>query len=128
MFQPSRPAIPDTGSDLLRRPGSSPLPVSRMLRMVSEDQATLLSRLAAQCAAPGGLLGVGPPAPYCCKAFTLLLQPVMLHRVNSSEHIVSTRPYWCPRGLTVYMRNGVSSPADHRAHKVAQNHLGTVAQ
>ena len=52
------PAIPNTGSDLLSRPGSSPLPVSKMLRMVSEDQATLLSGLAAQCAAPGGLLGV----------------------------------------------------------------------
>ena len=49
-----------TGVDLLDRPGSSPLPVSKMLRMVSEDQANLLSDLAAQCAAPGGLLGPGP--------------------------------------------------------------------
>ena len=49
--------LPGTGADLLQRPGSSPLPVSKMLRMVSEDQATLLSDLAAQCAAPGGLLG-----------------------------------------------------------------------
>lgn len=49
--------LPGTGADLLDRPGSSPLPVSKLLRMVSEDQASLLSGLAAQCAAPGGLLG-----------------------------------------------------------------------
>lgn len=54
---PTRALLPGTGVDLLERPGSSPLPVSKMLRMVSEDQATLLSDLAAQCAAPGGLLG-----------------------------------------------------------------------
>lgn len=57
---PTGPLLPDTGADLLDRPGSSPLPVSKMLRMVSEDQASLLSDLAAQCAAPGGLLGCGP--------------------------------------------------------------------
>ena len=57
---PTGPLLPDTGTDLLDRPGSSPLPVSKMLRMVSEDQASLLSDLAAQCAAPGGLLGSGP--------------------------------------------------------------------
>lgn len=28
------PVVPETGSDLLQRPGSSPLPVSKMLRMV----------------------------------------------------------------------------------------------
>lgn len=75
---PTGPLLPDTGTDLLNRPGSSPLPVSKMLRMVSEDQASLLSDLAAHCAAPGGLLGSGPPeqvqdltgmlgaAPACC--------------------------------------------------------------
>lgn len=57
---PTRALLPGTGVDLLERPGSSPLPVSKMLRMVSEDQATLLSDLAAQCAAPGGLLGTAP--------------------------------------------------------------------
>ena len=56
---PTGALLPGTGIDLLDRPGSSPLPVSKMLRMVSEDQATLLSDLAAQCAAPGGLLGSG---------------------------------------------------------------------
>ena len=54
---PTGALLPGTGSDLLQRPGSSPLPVSKMLRMVSEEQGTLLSDLAAQCAAPGGLLG-----------------------------------------------------------------------
>ncbi|DBA80729.1 hypothetical protein WJX77_001532 [Trebouxia sp. C0004] len=54
---PTGAVLPGTGSDLLQRPGSSPLPVSKMLRMVSEEQGTLLSDLAAQCAAPGGLLG-----------------------------------------------------------------------
>ena len=76
---PTGPLLPDTGTDLLDRPGSSPLPVSKLLRMVSEDQASLLSDLAAQCAAPGGLLGSGPTeqaqqdltgmlgaAPACC--------------------------------------------------------------
>ena len=29
------PLVPEAGSDLLNRPGSSPLPVSKMLRMVS---------------------------------------------------------------------------------------------
>ena len=57
---PTGALLPGTGIDLLDRPGSSPLPVSKMLRMVSEDQASLLSDLAAQCAAPGGLLGPGP--------------------------------------------------------------------
>ena len=56
---PTGALIPGTGVDLLDQPGSSPLPVSKMLRMISEDQATLLSDLAAQCAAPGGLLGAG---------------------------------------------------------------------
>ena len=54
---PTGALLPGTGSELLQRPGSSPLPVSKMLRMVSEEQGTLLSDLAAQCAAPGGLLG-----------------------------------------------------------------------
>ena len=57
---PTGALLPGTGVDLLQRPGSSPLPVSKMLRMVSEEQATLLSDLAAQCAAPGGLLGAAP--------------------------------------------------------------------
>lgn len=57
---PTGALLPGTGIDLLDRPGSSPLPVSKMLRMVSEDQASLLSDLAARCAAPGGLLGSGP--------------------------------------------------------------------
>ena len=73
------PAIPDTGSDLLNRPGSSPLPVSKVLRMVSEDQATLLSRLAGQCSAPGGLLGVS-----CQLLLHLLLSH--LHSPCSSSH------------------------------------------
>ena len=54
---PTGALLPGTGTDVLQRPGSSPLPVSKMLRMVSEEQGTLLSDLAAQCAAPGGLLG-----------------------------------------------------------------------
>ena len=57
---PTGALFPGTGIDLLDRPGSSLLPVSKMLRMVSEDQASLLSSLAAQCAAPGGLLGHRP--------------------------------------------------------------------
>ena len=57
---PTGALLPGTGIGHLDRPGSSPLPVSKMLRMVSEDQASLLSNLAAQCAAPGGLLGRGP--------------------------------------------------------------------
>lgn len=57
---PTGALLPGTGADLLDRPGSSPLPVSKLLRMVSEDQASLLSDLAAQCAAPGGLLGSAP--------------------------------------------------------------------
>lgn len=52
--------LPGTGADLLDRPGSSPLPVSKLLRMISEEQASLLGDLAAQCAAPGGLLGSVP--------------------------------------------------------------------
>ena len=59
---PTGALLPGLGSDLLHRSGSSPLPVSKLLRVVSEEQASALGNLAAQCAAPGGLLGAASEA------------------------------------------------------------------
>ena len=87
---PTGALLPGTGSDLLQRPGSSPLPVSKMLRMVSEEQGTLLSDLAAQCAAPGGLLGTASAGQLgiASSALSNLAQPEPLS--NSPAQFAST--------------------------------------
>jgi len=92
-MQPGSPTgvlLPGTGSDLLQRPGSSPLPVSKMLRMVSEEQGTLLSDLAAQCAAPGGLLGTASQGQLGTAPDDLssLAQPELL--LNSTAQFASS--------------------------------------